>query len=170
MIIAAHAGTGKTTLARAHPDKIIDLVAMPFKYHLEGSDDAEPEKSKAGYSGSAIQADWPENYADAIKKAANGGKVILIPSDRSVLSLLSQDNLSYILCYPERSAKETYRRRYINRGNTEAFLNIFIDGWDRFIDILENDKQGKRIVMQAHQYLSDVIDVNLLKEFARNLI
>ena len=32
MIIATHAGTGKTTLARMYPDRVIDLVCMPYKY------------------------------------------------------------------------------------------------------------------------------------------
>ena len=36
-IIAAFAGTGKTTLAMRYPDLVIDFVAMPYKYYLINS-------------------------------------------------------------------------------------------------------------------------------------
>jgi hypothetical protein len=159
MIVAAHAGTGKTTLAKLYPDWVIDFVAMPYKYHLHHSENAEPEKSKAGYSIFDIQEDWPKNYVEAIKQTINCGKIILIPSDSGVLSLLNQENIPYILCYPTRESKEAYRQRYMDRGNTDEFLSIFIDGWDMFLDRLEGSHYGNKIVMQPHQYLSDVLDI-----------
>ena len=35
MIIAAFAGTGKTTMAKLYPQTAIDFVCMPYKYELD---------------------------------------------------------------------------------------------------------------------------------------
>jgi len=160
MIIAAFAGTGKTTLARLYPKRVIDFVSMPYKYYLsEDNEDlshSEAEASKANFD-HVIREDWPFNYVEAIKKVLHDDKVLLIPSAGNVLSLLKKENIPYYLCYPVKEAKEEYKRRFIDRGNTIDFLSAFIDGWDRFIFALENDTYGTHIIMKPHQYLSDMI-------------
>jgi hypothetical protein len=66
--------------------------------------------------------------------------------------------MKYILCYPTRDSREVYQKRFTERGNTEEFLNVFIDGWDYFMDHLESDQYGFHVVMQPGQFLEDVID------------
>jgi len=161
MIIAAHAGTGKSTLAAMYPDRMVDFVAMPYKYYLDeleepAQGDAEAGKNKANPNLN-MRIEWPYNYVEAIKEALAGEKTLLIPAAFDVLRLLRKDNIPYTLCYPQRDAKEVYRKRYLDRGNTEDFLEIFIGGWERFLDYLEQDTYGQHIVMQPHEFLSDVI-------------
>jgi hypothetical protein len=157
MIIAAHAGTGKTTLAKMYPHKVIDFVAMPYKYELdENCPPDEMEKNKANFD-LHMRMEWPHNYVDAIIAALPEGKILLIPPAQEVLVKLKIANIPYTLCYPKRSAKEVYRQRYIDRGNSEGFMHIFIDYWDSFMDLLENDTYGVHIVLEPHQYLSDVV-------------
>ena len=157
MIVAAFAGTGKSTLASKYPDKIVDFVCMPYKYYLDHDDDAG-EAGKASLD-NVMREDWPWNYIEAIKSALIERKILLIPSDYHVLSLLCLEEMPYTLCYPQRDAKEVYRKRFIDRGNTETFLSVFIDGWDGFEDTLEQDSYGRHIVMKPHQFLSGVIDL-----------
>ena len=159
MIIAAYAGTGKTTLAEKYPQAVVDFVCMPYKYILkEGISD---ESSKADPN-NVMQYEWPYNYIDAIKSALPGGKILLIPSDWLVLRLLEQNKFHYTLCYPVRSAKEIYHQRYLNRGNSIDFINIFIGQWDRFMDLLEQDNYGQHIVLKAHQFLGDAVEPLIL--------
>jgi hypothetical protein len=156
MIIAAYAGTGKTTLAKLYPDTITDFVCMPYKYELDDKDDwDESHKANLDY---IMRDDWPFNYVSAIKQAMNNDKILLIPSDYLVLMSLQAEKIPYVLCYPQKDAKEAYLKRFMDRGNTEAFINIFIGGWDRFMESLEKDSHGRHIVLKPHQYLSDVID------------
>ena len=162
MIIAAFAGTGKTALARLYPQQVVDFVAMPYKYYLtENSEEInqfEIEACKANFD-NVMREDWPENYIMAIKDSMRRNcKILLIPSAWNVLAQLKIESIPYYLCYPQRDAKEIYKKRYLNRGNTEDFLSIFIGGWDRFMDTLESDTYGRHIVMQPHKFLSDVID------------
>ena len=156
MIIAAYAGTGKTTLAEMYPDTVFDFVCMPYKYYL--SPDRDRGEAGKGNPYNVMREDWPYNYVEAIKSALDAEKTLLIPSDVNVLATLRQEGIPYTLCYPQRDAKEVYRQRFIDRGNTEDFLSIFIDGWDQFIDKLETTETERRIVLQPHQFLRDVFD------------
>ena len=156
MIIAAYAGTGKTTLAEMYPDNVTDFVCMPYKYHL--SPDYDSGEAGKGNPYNIMREEWPQNYVEAIKSALTTGKTLLIPSDVNVLALLRQEKIPYTLCYPQRDAKEIYRQRFIDRGNTEDFLSIFIDGWDFYIGKLETVEAERRIVLEPHQFLSDVFD------------
>ena len=157
MIIAAYAGTGKTMLARLYPDRFVDFVCMPYKYILEPiQDNADDEACKANPN-NVMREDWPFNYVSAIKDALAEGKTLLIPTDLNVLLLLRQEKIPYTLCYPQKNAKEIYRKRFIDRGNTEEFIDIFIGGWEHRIAALEQDTYGKHIVLKNDQFLSDAI-------------
>jgi len=47
MIIAAYAGTGKTTLAVMYPDMVANFVCMSYKYYLSlNGDSSEAGKGK----------------------------------------------------------------------------------------------------------------------------
>ncbi|GBU27315.1 hypothetical protein R84B8_00845 [Treponema sp. R8-4-B8] len=157
-IIAAYAGTGKTHFASLYPELTIDLVSMPYKYMLS-QDKPYDESSKANPE-NILNDDWPFNYISAIKHNLESDKLLLIPSDLFILELLREEKLHYCLCYPQRNAKEIYRERYLNRGNTAEFIDIFIGGWDIFMDWFEKDSYGQHIVLKPDQFLSDVFDIS----------
>jgi len=155
-IIAAHAGTGKTTLAKAHPERYVDFVAMPYKYYLPDGDIDNTERHKADFN-LEMKEEWPQNYIDAILHELElHDKILLIPSAGNVLQCLATAGIAYFLCYPRRELKDEYRKRYELRGNSEDFLFIFVDGWDGFMDSLEADMYGEHIVLGESVYLSDV--------------
>ena len=89
--------------------------------------------------------------------------MIIIPSAMEILRLLEYEEIPYFLCYPENTeeSKEEYKRRYTERGNSEDFLNIFINGWDEFMCLLEIDDYGKKFILKPHEYLSDVAQAML---------
>jgi len=151
MIIAAYAGTGKSTLANTYPHEFEDFVCMPYKYLLT-SDGDRGEAGKANPT-NIMRDDWPYNYISAIKSNMGTGKHLLIPTDMFVLMLLREKNIPYMLCYPRRDAKEIYRERFQTRGNTAQFIDIFIGRWDDFISAFEHDTYGKHTVLRADEFL-----------------
>ena len=167
MIIAAFSGTGKTTLAKQYPNIAVDFVCMPYKY-LPDNNDCKSEACKANPN-KIMNWHWPLNYVEAIKDNLNNSKILLIPSDYFVLLLLRKEGLQYTLCYPERSAKEIYQKRFLDRGNTKDFIDIFIGSWDIFLDYLEKDEYGKHIVLKPNQFLSNVINITNFKNENSNL-
>lgn len=161
MIIAAYAATGKTTLAKLYPEKIVDFVCMPYKYQLEPDENCG-ETCKANPD-NIMRDDWPYNYVYAIMEIMNSGRHILIPTDLFVLMSLRMEKIPYLLCYPQRNAKDVYLQRMLNRGNTEAFIDIFIGRWDDFISEFEKDTHGQHVILNPCEFLSDAIKrANLL--------
>jgi len=136
---------------------------MPYKYNLD-ENDVLTEADKASLCLEFIFG-WEKSYVEAIKQNISEDKILLIPSDYKVLKLLEKEGIQYMLCYPQRRAKRIYEKRFIKRGNSENFIEIFIGGWDQFMDTLEEDSYGKHIVLKPNQFLSDVIDVDKLLSF-----
>ena len=156
MIIAAYAGTGKTTLANMHPDKFTDFICMPYKYEL--SEDGDAGEGGKANPDNVMRPDWPYNYVDAIIENMGAGKHLLIPTDHLVLTHLQIKAIPYVLCYPQRDAKDVYRKRYINRGNSENFLDIFADHWDNWMAFFEEDTYGHHIVLRPDEFLCDIAE------------
>jgi len=155
IIVAAFAGTGKTTAATLFPQTVIDFVCMPYKYALEQGDDAG-EAGKANPN-NVMRDEWPRNYVDAIKAAMTEDRILLIPTDLIVLWLLQRESIPYWLVYPQRKAKDVYHQRFLERGNTESFIDVFIGRWGSFFNAFEQDTYGRHIVLEPHQFLSDVL-------------
>ena len=157
MIIAAHAGTGKTRFANTIFDSI-DFICMPYKYYLpDGMLSCEESESKKADPGLIIRDEWPDNYIKAVINQYNEKLYVIIPPVISVLTALRDEEIPYILCYPEKSAKEEYERRYKERRNTEDFLDIFIGHWDQFMDQMESDPGKHHIIMKSNDYLTDML-------------
>ncbi|HHU48667.1 MAG TPA: hypothetical protein GXZ37_02980 [Clostridiales bacterium] len=156
MIIAAFAGTGKTYFCN-HVEGAKDFVCMSYKYFLTATYDGrtENEKIKADYS-LELNPEYPANYLNAILRNIEKYKYLVIPSDNRVLAMLKDKHIPYILCFPEINGKEEYKKRYIQRGNREEFIGIFIGGWDNLIKSLQQDTYGTRIVLSKDEYLLDV--------------
>jgi len=160
MIIAAFTGAGKTTLSKLYPQTVIDFTCMSYKYYLD--EDKEPTETCKADPNLDFRFGWEKDYVQAIKQHMSDYRILLIPSDRLVLLLLEKEGIMYTLCYPKREAKEEYHKRFIERGNSNHFIDIFIGRWDYFMDTLESDSYGKHIVLDSDQFLSDVIDVEKL--------
>lgn len=156
MIIAAYAGTGKTYFSKQIYDSV-DYVCMPYKYYLPDGlvsfEEAEAIKADLGLE---LREEWPENYIKAVINQYNEKRYVIIPPIASVLKALRVEEIPYILCYPEKTAKSEYERRYLERGNTINFLDVFIGGWDSFIDSMEKDPGKYHIKMKTDEYLTDL--------------
>lgn len=159
MIVACYAGVGKSTFAIQYPEETLDLYSMPFKWVLpEAAGKGEFEAVKAS---PYLLRDpgFPDNYVAAILEAEQDYKYVLIPTIRSVLEELYETcSVPYVICYPNPALKEEYRDRYLTRGNTQDFLDIFTEQWDERVGSLMEDKNGVHIQLESGMFLTDVKD------------
>lgn len=159
-IIAAHAGCGKSYFCDCN-ESAIDFICMPFKYsnfyELVGNG---KEQLKASEELDFVFG-WQNAYYKAILDTYHcySDQIIVIPSEARILECLSSDNIPYLLVYPKESAKEEYRQRYINRGDSENFIHVFMDEWDRWMEQLREYEGCERIELEEGQFLSDVVDL-----------
>ena len=155
MIVAAYAGTGKTTFA-ARMTGAVDLASMPFCWLLPLRESVPGERE--GEKGALYHIRdprFPDNYVAGILKAERENDLVLIPTNTQVVRRLEEYGRKVILCYPGDDCREEYRARFLARGNSEEFLSLFIDGWDRFLGPVRDYPGGAHIVLKPGEYLTD---------------
>lgn len=158
MIIAAYAGTGKSTFAEM-TDGAIDLPSMPYSWILPEASEWKTEELE-GEKGALYHLRnplFPENYAVEILKAEQMYDYVLIPTNISVIRYLQKEfGRKVLLCYPESDLREEYRERFAQRGNSESFLSLFVDGWDGFLGPVRENTAGIHILLTSGMYLPDL--------------
>lgn len=163
MIIAAFAGTGKTYFCE-HVPQAIDFVCMPWKYtnfYEVAAFLEEGEQIKANDE-LELRFGWIEEYYKAIVDTVTKypDQIVVIPTISAVLTKLEEEQIPYTLVMPHRELKEEYRQRYIARGNTEDFLDIFVGDWDCWMEELRMHNANKIIELGSGEYLTDKVKVN----------
>lgn len=159
MIIAGFSGVGKTTFANTHQN-VIDLHVMPYKYtNLNEVNKNYNDESIKAAPELILNPDWRYNYYDKLISLykSEPNKIIVIPTDIQIMNWLECDEIPFTLVFPSYDLKEEYRNRYLERGNTEAFIDIFINNWDYWIGMFKLQKGCKKIELKTNEYLSDVI-------------
>lgn len=155
MIIAAYAGTGKSTFAAQTPG-VIDLPSMPFARILPPPQgDARTLEGEKAAIYHLSDPRFPDNYLVEILKAERDYDFVLIPTSIPTVQCLEEFGRKMLLCYPDDSCREEYRARFIGRGNSEDFLSLFVDEWETFIGPLREDTRATHIVLGPREYLTD---------------
>ena len=162
MIIAAYAGTGKTTFCNKYKHAL-DFYVMPFKYknYYEIQKEHSGESIKAA-DDLQLRFGWQYIYYDALLKTIREypDEIIVIPTEMNIMNWLENDGIPFTIVYPDYSLKDEYERRFIERGNSERFINVFVGMWDEFIGTFEKADFEDRVILKSdNQYLSDVIKV-----------
>jgi hypothetical protein len=104
---------------------------------------------------------FPQNYIQHMKGLQDlyeGNFVALVSSHDNVREAMKREGIKYDLVFPDRSIKDEFIQRYIDRGNSDFFVKLLTEKWDDFIDSCENDQTiGRKYRLQAGQYLADVL-------------
>lgn len=164
MIIAGFAGIGKSTFCEKYKKNAIDFVVMPFKYinfyEISEKYQGDGEKIKADLD-LELNPNWREVYYKALVETYKkyNDEIIVIPTDKVIMQRLETDNIPFIVVYPCYDAKNEYERRFIERGNSNDFLDIFIGEWDYWNNMIRSQNADSKIELTSEQYLTDVIEV-----------
>lgn len=157
MIIAAYAGCGKTYLAR-HWDQCTEINSMQYARFLD-EQEYEDEREKANPSHISNPL-YPYNMIPDILKAEQKYPYVLIPTDVTVIRLLQREyQRRVVTVVPDISLQESYRQRYLERGNSEDFCRIFADGMNERIKAICKVAQFPSVSLNGNQYLFDYIEM-----------
>ncbi|MBQ7660024.1 MAG: hypothetical protein IJS26_04740 [Alphaproteobacteria bacterium] len=123
-IIAGFGGVGKTMLAKKYKN-VLDLESTPYKYLIENYEkyDAEAVKGQS-IAKKELNPDFPHNYVAAVKENIGKYDYILVwAHPEQSLPHLDKAGIDYEIFLPTREALDEYRQRFINRGNSEEYVN-----------------------------------------------
>jgi len=119
-IISAFPGTGKTRYQKEHPETCLDSDSSLFSWiEVGGVKTRNP--------------DFPNNYIAHIKENIGKYEIILVSSHDVVRDALLDNCLFFYLIYPDSYSKEEYLKRYVDRGNDDAFVKLLTDNWDKWL-------------------------------------
>ena len=141
-VYSAFPGVGKTTYFNTTEKNVLDSDSSKFdKKH------------------------FPDNYIEHIERNIQDPNVdkILVSSHKDVRDALVKKEIPFVLVYPDRSLKDEYIGRYIERGNNGTFVSLLDNNWDDWMDemdtMLPQDGQTLyKVKLGSGQYLTDVID------------
>ena len=145
-VVSAFPGTGKSYFASStgQKAKVIDLDSGD--YTLGYTED-----------GKVRNHDFPKNYLAAIKKHIGKTDILFVGCQPEVIAALRDAAITFTLIYPRRRLMNEYLGRFQRRHNQQSFIDLLSKNWDIFLDYLERQKDCEHIVLDAEQYISDVL-------------
>jgi hypothetical protein len=104
------------------------------------------------------KSEFPQNYMEHIKENIGKVDVILISSHDVVRDALTDLGYPYLLVYPDINSKEEYLKRYVDRGNDDAFVKLLDQNWETWLTDLANQPEpAKHCVLRSGEFLSEVL-------------
>lgn len=133
MIICGFPGIGKSTLAKR--SGWVDLESTPF------------------------ERDW-ERYAKVAEHMDENGYNVMVSTHKELISMLCTMGVDHTIVIPAREDRGEYIRRYIVRGNSEEFIGLLDDNFEKWInDIISHSNVfSTLVILPRGGYLSDYIN------------
>lgn len=153
IVIAGFGGVGKTELAKKYKN-VIDLESIFWKWkYNEKFTNIEYYKS---YCNRIKNTYFPQNYIEAIKENQKKYDIVLTAYNSTICDSLKENGIDFLLCNPDKSAKDIYIERYRKRGNNSNFINKNIELFEQAVDIAEK-RTGHKIILHGNEVLEDYL-------------
>ena len=122
-------------------------------YFFENSDIKTIDSDSSKFD----KSDFPKNYIEHIRENLGKQDIIFVSSHKEVREALVNENINFILVYPNITLKDEYISRYETRGNDEKFVELLNNKWDEWTTDCFNQSNCYHIQLNSGQFLSDVI-------------
>ena len=89
------------------------------------------------------KTNFPNNYIEYIKSNIGKFDLILISTHEAVRKAVAKSDIMnraiVAICYPAKELKDVWIRRLANRGNSEEFLSLIEQNYDKWIEDIERE-------------------------------
>ncbi|MCL2383913.1 MAG: hypothetical protein FWC79_07350 [Oscillospiraceae bacterium] len=157
MIVLAYVGTGKTEMAKRY-DGVWNPSSDDYRYVWDKDIPYEQRKSNPNR---VQNPDFPNNYIDAIATQV-GKNLILLSLTEKLFPLYDSEEFKskmkgarMILACPLKDSFEMYEKRFIERGNSETFIENRRKEFPVIMDKFENAQGYEKVIV--HQYLDEAL-------------
>lgn len=148
-IVAAFPGSGKTIFYQKYMDIVLDSDSSFFSW----------VKDEHGQNTNQRNPNFPINYIKYIKQNIGRYEFILVSTHHVVREALLNNCLFFYYIMPPYDKKNDFIKRYHDRGNDIAFIEMLNANWDKFQNEFHATNKGcEKIIMS-----SDYLETELLK-------
>lgn len=141
-VISGFPGIGKTFYKENSELNVLDSDSSKFSWIEKGVRNPE----------------FPKNYIDHIKSNMYKVDMILVSTHKVVRDALVDNNIKFLLVYPEIELKEEYLERFRNRGSDDSFIKLFENNWDTFIQEMENQEGCVATKLKSGMFLTNIFN------------
>lgn len=155
IIIAGFGAIGKTTLGKKYSN-IIDMESGLYQWDNSQMENV-PYELRKGHHNRPQNAEWPNNYYNAILEATKQYDMVLTSMHWHLLDFFENNNIEYYLAYPTLDSEEILERRCYERGNNEVFtkkLKVNLKNW---YTKLKNYHPKELLIISKDEYLEDTL-------------
>lgn len=101
---------------------------------------------------------FPQNYINHIKENIGKYEYILISSHEEVREALLDECIFFYLIYPSYEMKDSFIKRYVERGSDEAFVSLLSKNWHDWLNaIWVTPSKGFKKIKMTELYLSEQV-------------
>lgn len=154
IIIAAFATCGKTYLGKKYSN-VIDLESSNYKFDNKEISNIPTEERKG--TSRKINADWPNNYYEAIIDAQEKYDIVLVQLKPEHFDYFDKHNIKYSIVYPNMNNWNEVEKRCINRNNNEAFIARLREVFEPYYEDSINRNYEKLYILDNDMTLEDVL-------------
>lgn len=153
---------------KTNNEKAIVVVAFPgcgktyAKEHNTGLDIADSDSSNFSWeviNGERVRSEnFPENYITHIKENMDKYDFIFVSSHEAVRKALKENGISYVAVLPEKDAKDEWIKRFVNRNDTQEFIDNMTEHWDEWLDQMKNKESNPsmfNVLLDGDEYLDE---------------
>ncbi len=155
-IISAFPACGKTTFFNKCKEAE-ELCYMVDKFKVLDSDSSLFSwiYDENGNKTDVRNPEFPSNYINHIKENIETADIIFVSTHKAVRDALREGDIKYYLVYPDIDLKEEWINRFTNRGNTEEFIKLQTENWEKFIGELEEETFPNKIILKTNEGIID---------------
>lgn len=148
-VISAFPGTGKTYCFNNFKGiTMLDSDSSEFSWIKDENGNNTIERNP----------EFPKNYIKHIKENIGKVDIIFVSSHSSVREALAAEGIDFLLVFPNVYNKDTYFKRYKDRGSTDSFIKFMDENFEEFCEEMYQDKKHKRIVFYGDETMSDLLE------------
>ena len=149
IVVYRFAGIGKTYICNKF-ENACDLEEEMFRYLSIDHNNIERNK---GISKKENE-DFPNNYFRAIEEALLKYDYVFV--SYNAIKYCQEHGIKYMLFFPSLNQKKDYLNRYIQRGNSQNFIDNLAENYEKFIKKESKDSYAEEIVfLKKNEFLED---------------
>ncbi len=161
MIVSAFPACGKTyafeKMKNIKSLNVLDSDSSKFSWIWETEWEDDYEKGSVPVKVRKRNPNFPNNYIQHIKENMDNTNYLFVSSHKEVREALKENNIPYVLVYPERDRLNEWVGRCYIRGNDKAFIDTMIEHWDEWITECENEDGCTEKIPLKSGYLLELI-------------